>query len=307
MRRWVAMLVLWVMLLVPARANAQTQIVFDNLDVAVWPEYDTTSVLVIYKIALAPQTSLPANILMRLPSNVKRTAVVAVGPTAETVSDQNVDYKFVAGSDYSTLSVKANGLFIQVEYYDTSLAKDGKQRKFTYEWPGDYSVNQFRFELRQPLKSANMVTVPVLTSTGVDGDGFEFDEFKQASVPLGQKLTFAIEYQRDTDSPSTSFLQVQSSTPLDQAVPGQSTWTAYLPWIIGGLGLVLLLIAAWVYWTSGRANRTVSRSRKRHTVSNEPSNESGDDQVHCSQCGKRAQPGDRFCRVCGSRIRRSEA
>jgi uncharacterized OB-fold protein len=26
--------------------------------------------------------------------------------------------------------------------------------------------------------------------------------------------------------------------------------------------------------------------------------------VYCSQCGKRATPGDRFCRTCGSELRR---
>ena len=311
MRKWLIVILLLAALFIPARASAQTSLGFDSVDVGIWPEYDTTSVLVIYKIGLTPTTPLPAEVTLRLPANVGKTSVVAVGPTPETVSDQNVDYKFTPGAEFSTVTIKATALFVQVEYYDTGLVKNGNQHKFTYEWLGDYGVDKFRFELREPLKASALSAVPSLTSTGVDGDGFEFSEFKQTAIKPGQKLTFTIQYQRDTDSPSTSFLKVQSSTPLDQTVPGQSTWTTYLPWILGGVGLVLLLIAGWVYWVSGRSNRTMVRSRKRHIARGEDDSASGaaagEGQVHCSQCGKRAQPGDRFCRVCGARIRRGEA
>lgn len=311
MNRWFSVLLLLALLLLPAHASAQTPIGFDSLDVAIWPEYDTTTVLVIYKIALTAKTSLPAEITLRLPASVGKTSVVAVGPAADTVSDQNVDYKFTPGTDFSTVTIKATAPFIQVEYYDANLAKIGNQRKYIYEWLGEYNVDKLSFELRKPLKATNLTSEPVLASTGVDGEGFEFFQLKQTSLKTGQKLSFTIQYQRDTDSPSTSFLQVQSSTPLDQTVPGQSTWTTYLPWILGGLGLVLLLIAGWVYWVSGRANRTLVKTRKRHVARAETEKESesdtGGDQAHCSQCGKRTQPGDRFCRVCGARIRRSDA
>jgi hypothetical protein len=82
---------------------------------------------------------------------------------------------------------------------------------------------------------------------------------------------------------------------------------SYLPWGLGGLGLALLFVAGWVYWSSGKANRASAVVRKRHAVRSaaEPGEADGG-QVHCSQCGKRAQPGDRFCRACGARIRRGE-
>jgi hypothetical protein len=284
---------------------------FDSLDVGVWPEFDTPTVLVIYKIGLAPKTSLPAEVTLHLPSGVGKTAVVAVGPTLETVSDQNVDYKFTPGAEFSTVTIKATALFIQVEYYDPSIKKIGNQREYAYEWPGDYSVDKFRFELQKPLKSSNLTSNPVLQSKGVDNNGFEFSDLSQTSVKAGQKLKFEIKYQRETDAPSTSFLQVQPSAPLDPGTSGQSNWTTYLPWILGGVGLILLLIAAGVYWASGNANREMARSRKRHTVrkdnDNDASSEPGGSTAHCAQCGKRAQPNDRFCRVCGSRIRRDEA
>jgi hypothetical protein len=194
-----------------------------------------------------------------------------------------------------------------MEYYDPGLTKNGTQRQYIYAWLGDFSVDSFRFELREPLKSSNLSVDPALTTTGSDSDGFQLGEWKQTSLKAGQKLSFTISYQRDTDSPSTSFLQVQPSIPLDQNVTGQSSLLSYLPWALGGLGLVLLFIAGWVYWVSGRASRTSARQRKRHGSTLQEDTDNPEGQIHCTQCGKRAQPGDRFCRACGARIGRGEA
>ncbi len=307
MSKWFAVLVLLVALLLPAHAMAQNAIGFDSLDVSVWPEYDTPTVLVIYKISLTADTTFPAEINLKIPANVEKMSAVAIGTTADGVSDTGVEYKFTPGTDFSQLSLKAQARFIQVEYYDPGLNKTGSQHQYKFDWQSNFGINNFRFEFRQPLQSSKVSVVPALTPTILDADGFQFSEYKQTDVKVGQKIEFNINYERSTDSPSTSFLKVQSSTPLDQTLPGQSNWTIYLPWVLGGLGLALLFVAGWVYWTSGRTNRAAAASRKRHAARGETiSSDSDGQQVHCSQCGKRTQPGDRFCRACGARIRRVE-
>lgn len=307
MRKCFLVFALLTISLLPVPAKAQSAVSFSSVDVSVWPEYDTPAVLVIYKIAFAPETSFPAEITLRLPATVQKPNAVAVGKTPETVSDKGVEYKFVPGAEFATLLIKAADPYIQMEYYDPGLEKTGDQRQYIYEWLGDFSVDSFRLELREPLRSSNLSVKPALTNTELDADGFQFSEWKMANLKTGQKLSFTISYQRNTDSPSTSFLQVQPSYPLDQNVPGQSTLISYLPWGLGGLGVVLLLVAGWVYFASGRTGRAVSRSRKRHaSAANEEPGED-EEQVHCAQCGKRTQPGDRFCRACGARIRRGEA
>ena len=91
------------------------------------------------------------------------------------------------------------------------MTKNGNQRQYIFEWPGDASVDNFRFEFRQPLQSSNLSIEPALTNTILDAEGFQLSEMKQTGVKIGQKLAFTIKYQRDTDSPSTSFLKVQPS------------------------------------------------------------------------------------------------
>jgi hypothetical protein len=304
MRKWFIVFALLMILTLPVPVKAQSVVSFSSVDVSVWPEYDTPAVLVIYKIAFAPQTTFPVEITLRLPASVQKPNAVAVGKTPDSVSDRGVEYKFVPGEDFATLAIKATDPYIQMEYYDPGLSKNGDQRQYVYEWLGDFPVGNFRFELREPLKSSNLSVDPVLTNTILDNDGFQFSEWKMANLKTGQKLSFAINYQRNTDSPSTSFLQVQPSLPLDQNVPGQSTFISYLPWALGGLGVALLLVAGGFYWASGRAGRAISRPRKRHSGADEKPADG--EPIYCAQCGKRAQPGDRFCRACGARIRQGE-
>jgi hypothetical protein len=308
MRKLFTLLMLLVLFVLPARVHAQSAVVVDTLDVSIWPEYDTPSVLVIYKIALSPSASLPAQVTFRVPARVGKLSAVAVGNTADTVSDSGVDYKFTPGAEFTEVTVNAAARFVQVEYYDENLKKNGNQHEYVFDWQGNLAASNFRFELRQPLQSSNLTVEPALSNTIVDADGFHFSEYKKTGLAVDEKLIFTVNYQRDTDSPSTSFLTVQPSAPLDQAVTGQSTWTTYLPWGLGGLGVALLLVAGWVYWTTSRStNKSAGVGRKRHSINNLNADVNGDDQqVHCAQCGKRAQDGDRFCRACGARIRRIE-
>lgn len=305
MRKWLIVFALLALLATPTAVKAQNTVTFGSLDVSIWPEYDTPAVLVIYKIALAPQTTLPVEITLRLPATVQKLNAVAIGKSFDTVTDQGIEYKFIPGADFANVLIKVTDPYLQLEYYDSALSKKGNQRQYVYDWLGDFPVKDFRFELREPLKSSNLIVEPPLTNTILDSDGFQFSEWKASDLPAGQKQGFTIKYQRNTDSPSTSFLEVQPSYPLDQSVPGQSTWLSYLPWTLGGFGIALLIVAGGVYWATGRTGRAIPRARKRHAAANEETDD--EEQLYCAQCGKRAQPSDRFCRACGARIKRSKA
>jgi hypothetical protein len=77
---------------------------------------------------------------------------------------------------------------------------------------------------------------------------------------------------------------------------------SYLPYILGGVGGVLIVGGLLYYFLSGREHAHRLRRRSRP-----PSKAGGDaSATHCHQCGTRAKPGDRFCRVCGTRLRQDE-
>jgi len=301
------------LLVFPASANAQQETKFAQVSVSLWPEYelstaqpDQSNVLVLNYLLLDPGVSLPAKITLRIPATAIKPHVVAVGATLGTVTDNGVDYSTAANGDWIDVRVTATGPAIQLEYYDYALQKEGAARQYTYTWPADYEVDDLRIELREPLRSSNVATNPVLNPTATDASGFRYRDISLAKVAAGDQRAFKITYDRDTDAPSTSFLKIEPSAPLEN-VSGQASFTSYLPWVLGGLGVVLIAGAFFWYWFTSRSGQRPARSRQKRHAAHDDEDDEEDGQRYCSQCGKRAQPSDRFCRACGTRIKRDNA
>jgi hypothetical protein len=256
----------------------------------------------------AQNIQYPLKVKIQIPATALKPHVVAVGETPETVSDQNVEFTTSAPSDgWIDIIVTTNVHAIQVEYYDYNVVKDGAAREYIYQWPGTYAVNTFHFEVRVPLHATNMRSNPDATTSGTDADGFKFGEMTFPNIPAGQPFTVKIDYDRDTDAPSSTFLDVRSSAPLDQPVSGQFSLGMYIPWILGGLAVVVIAAAAGWSWLSGRSGAGTSKLRKRRAPGRQKKEAQSDGEIYCHECGKRAQAGDLFCRTCGTRLRHEEA
>jgi hypothetical protein len=101
---------------------------------------------------------------------------------------------------------------------------------------------------------------------------------------------------------SASTLKLQPSAPVTSVTPGQNSLMAALPWALGGLGVALIAGGGAWYYFSGRQNQgSQPRRRRRATAPVEVEDDGG--YIYCHQCGKRASPGDRFCRTCGTKLR----
>src|SRR6266508_565688 len=104
-----------------------------------------------------------------------------------------------------------------------------------------------------------------------------------------RSFQFDLQYQRTSTAladPDAAD-QVQPSQPVGKNTPGRVSITN-LPWIIGGFGLALILIALFSYWRSTQSSEE-KPSRRRH-----PQNEAeSEEQAYCHECGARAHAGDR--------------
>jgi hypothetical protein len=189
----------------------------------------------------------------------------------------------------------------RIEYYEP-LTIDGNKRRFQYQWFGDYSAKEFTVTVLIPADSTELITSPVLESTGTAGNGLlTSGTLTRTDLRMGNSFQFDLEYQRSSTAlvkPETATTPVQPSRPVDENTPGRVSITN-LPWIIGGFGLALIGIALFSYWRSTQSGESQPRPRRRHQA--EAGEEEG--QAYCHECGARAHPGDRFCRTCGSRLR----
>lgn len=304
MRKWVFPLFLIVFFLLPFGVRAQNPISLDSLQVQIWPEYDKPSVLVIYQMILSSTTTYPASVSVRIPTAAGEPHAVAVKQLDGNL--YNVDYTRQVNGDWATISFTTTAPMIQLEYYDPTLEIDGTARYYQYVWPGDYGVTQFSMQVQQPAGATDMRISPSLGTGTTGADNLVYYTQDIGAVPTGQKITLTIEYNKSTDTLSAENLPVQPSAPIPQGKAADLNVSAWLPWILGIVGAGLIIGGIIWFWQSGR-QRPASHTRRSRSKAGvkEPDRtvNTSEDAVYCSQCGKRASPGDLFCRSCGTKIR----
>jgi len=289
-------------LAITAPGRAQNSLVFSALEVDLWPEYDRPSVLVIYHITLPANTSLPIDLTLRIPS-------AAGEPNAVAVRDANgglftITHTREVNGEWSAISFTPTMPEFQVEYYDPALTKQGNQRHYEYSWPGDYAVDSLTVEVQQPVGATEMQITPGMSSGTTKQDGLTYYTSKAGALPAGQEFKVAVDYQKNSDNLSAESLQIKPSAPVSTITPARSNLLAMLPWILGGLGVVLIVGGGvWWYWQSGLGKSQPNAPHRRRKLVISQENELPEGHIYCHYCGKRALPGDRFCRTCGTRLR----
>jgi hypothetical protein len=297
MRKCFAILAMLAALWISIPAQAQGALHLTSVSVDVWPEYDQPAVLVIYHLSLDPATKLPATVNLRIPATAEVYAVAVSDPTSGLV---NAPYNRTVQGQWATLAITANSTGVQVEYYDT-LSKTGTSRHIVFEWAGDYGVDAFSVNLQEPAGATDLITDPALTQSTTGQDGLTYLQSAPQALSAGQSYTLTVDYQKTTDTLSTTGLPVQPTEPLTTSTPGRET-TSSIVWVLAGIGgtlVVVSIVMGFFMWRSG--TRRPATSRKRHAPSRSARE---DDAIYCNQCGKRAQPEDEFCRTCGTRLPR---
>ena len=300
MRKWLLVFIMGAIFVFPSLASAQNKVAIQSINVSLWPEYDKAEMLVINFITLPASTVFPVQLDMRVSADAVLNTV-AVGKSGNSVSDQNVKYTTKKDGEWLVVSVTATGPAVQLEYYDPNLKKDGDLRSYSYRWLSNYDVAGFRAILQEPFDAAEFKSSLTLQDDGIHPDKMQYYSSDVGAVPAGKEFTFDVSYKKSTDALSISRLDIQPVV-VDENTPGRVSLNNFLPYIIGGVGVILIVGGLVYYRQTGRSGSKKSRRRQHVRADSEESTSD----VYCAQCGTRAHSGDRFCRVCGSRIRQQD-
>jgi hypothetical protein len=312
MRRWLLILATFITILAtlfgvqPARA--QNDISFQSMQVEIWPEYDRPSVLVIYRITLSSQVKLPADIILTIPQAAIRPSAVAE-QTANGL--YNLSYTpYSQDKDWIKIKFTTTLPQVEFEYYDPNLYQNGADHHYTFNWSGDYAVEDMNINVQQPRTATSMTVQPNLGVSGPSSDNLVYFNIPVGSVTSGGTFKLEVNYQKPDASltrPST-FEGVTPAAPVDQTTLGRINFTETIPWAIGGLGLLLIIVGGVWFWRSNLQTAGSSRSGKqrqrREKGKPAPSEISLEGGVFCHKCGKRAGPDDLFCRACGVKLKK---
>jgi hypothetical protein len=303
MRKWVIPLLLLLAMLLPVSVLAQNSVSFDTMYIEIWPEYDKPSVLVIYQINFASSTAFPASVSIRIP-----TAAGEPYAVAEKQSDgalYTLNYTRQVSGEWASINFTTTSSEIQLEYYDPNLVINGTSRHYVYVWPGDYAIAQLTVQVQQPAGATDMRISPSLGSGQVGTGGLTYYSQDIGAISANQSFQITIDYQKSSDTLSAQSLPIEPSGSIPQSNLNNLNFSAVLPWLLGILGAGLIIGGSIWFWRSGKQRpATQPRRRRAKTSTSSTTDEAaGENSVYCSQCGKRASPGDLFCRSCGSPLR----
>jgi len=280
--------------------SAQEEVIIESLLVDIWPEYDRPSTLVIYHISLGSSTSLPAELEIRIPSSAGEPHAVAMQDPSGLYT---LSYDRITTGLWQNLRFTTPVPDVRIEFYDP-IEKDSQQRNFIFRWPGDYTVNNFSLQVQQPPSATNVVIKPDMGSGRSAEDGLTYYTYIAGKVNAGTTFELSVSYAKDNDDLTSEgqFQAVEPSQPVNTSTAGRFNPMQALPWVIGGIGLVM--IAAGIIWYSRTGRIPQTAQRHRHTrKAGQANEENGLQGSFCHQCGKKAAPNDLFCRACGTKLK----
>ena len=302
MRKWLVFLLLWGLMIFPSSAGAQGGTQLESVNIELWSEYDQPSMLVIHEFTVSESTTLPAQVTLRFPPDAHLIAVAFNNGTRLVNAEfegpkEHGDWQIVI------VTVRSRDAY-RIEYYQP-LEEEGNKRKFSFQWFGDYSVKEFHLSALVPLDSTDIITSPVLSSTNRTSNGLYLTDVEgYGKLRMGEAYEFHLEYRRESaiDTNATPVSEVQASDLVGPDTPGRASIDK-LPWIIGGFGLALIAVILFLfsYWRSMQADAKSLASVAGSKLTRRRRNENGE--IYCHECGTRAKTGDRFCRICGSKLR----
>lgn len=301
MRKLILILLLGMFLAFPFSASAQESSTLSVVTVQLWPEYDDPSMLVIVDFQLAETTPLPAMLTFRIPADANLIAVAADIGGGQFI---NVPYEApVADGDVLVFNMSIEDYNPHRYEYYQPLSFDGEARLFSYLWNNLYAVESFQYLFLEPLDVTSVTLDPNFSSQEAF-NGLNYYNGTPVSLAADEQYALNIRYQKTSNTLVSQAQSVQIAEPVNEDTPGRVSLTNSLPYIIGGLGVIMIAGGLAYYFQWGRRSAGSNKPRKRTHVSNAES--SGAEGAYCPQCGTRAKPGDRFCRTCGSRLRHED-
>lgn len=298
-RLWIITLLL-VGLCAPIGVHAQNAVSLSSVTVDLWPEFDRPSLLVIQHITLAPTVSLPAQVTFRIPEEAGEPHAVAVrDPSGELFSAQ---YQRQVNAGWGEISLTANTAEVQLEYY-IDLEREGNRRQFAFTWLSDYPVENLIVDIQQPVDTTTMdVTPAAQVVQRADGAYYRVNP---GQVGAGQPFEVQVNYEKTSETLTIETMSTnEENVPaVDVGTGGGPDWQAILPAVLAAAGALLVVGGIWWFWTLRRAPQTQTARRGRRRSPRQVAEPDTGEAVYCHQCGKRSQPGDVFCRVCGTKLR----
>ena len=236
----------------------QTQQPLERLEVVLWPEYDQSAVLIMYRGWLAPDTVLPTTVALPMPDSVAVPSAVAKRPIGGDLLLTPYTVESLDGWQWAYVQTDAPE--IRLEYY-IDLTTDDANRRFQFEWPGGPAIDQIAYEVMQPLGASDLKVSPGSSRPQLAADGLVYQREEIGGVPEGGQFFIDVSYTKTSPGltaanlgtfqapppplpPSSQAFETPATKDSPSVKPDEKTnWLLVLPIVlIAGVGIIWLVL-----------------------------------------------------------------
>jgi len=276
-------------------AAAATQVIFDSVEVGLWPERSGQSVFVSLDILLSSDVSLPQVLVMQVPN----TAVIeSLRIVDERGSVQQATWEETGGEIWKDVEFTATAINILIEYSDPTLVFFDQLRTYNFSWNASYSVNNLVISVRQPYGAGALITHPDSDIT----EGCCTQVVNAGRVGAGASFDLTFHYVKNLENTDYQALNVLPVSTIDENTEGRTILpSTVVVWLLA-VALVLILLVGFYYWWYQRRYINEERAGTDRWLMRRSEQKA----IFCHECGGRSQPGDGFCRNCGTELRKKE-
>jgi len=283
--------------LILAQENA---IDISTMKISLWSEYDNPNVLVMYKGRVSSNVKLPVTIKFSIIPDIE-PHVASVTPANEHIHDP-FDVGIEDGDTYVTFLLTEREFAI--EYYYRAFPTLGSNKSFIYNYKSYDQINNFTYEIQQPISATNFITQPSSIRSIPDDKGILNHLVLAGRVAAGETKTVSVSYFKSSKKTSLQLLENPDGK-----------WSTYN--IISTIALTMLVgLLINSYYQKGRgkgsgiqragAKRVAQKVKIHNQQKSNPTEKLKyrSDRVpqFCSNCGEKVDIGTKFCGSCGNQL-----
>jgi hypothetical protein len=293
------MLALWAAFGAAPQAFAQDPNRLSALKVAIWPEYDTPTVLVILDGVLADAANLPREISVLIPSDASLLVTTFENPDGSLAPEQP-STSTVLGDGYTRVTFTTRAPKFRVEYYH-DLLRGAPDKTMDFVFKASAPTDKVELEIQQPLRATNFSVTPSTQTTRTDPAGFKYFVLQFPALAAGQTISAQVKYTKSDPNPSAPPAAPPATAPPASA--SSSQWQNIFlvaAMVVLGLTAVIGFLILQKRSREPSHERVSSRSRSQREGARANAAQVA---AYCTQCGHELGPQDNFCPRCGTKRR----
>jgi hypothetical protein len=229
-----------------------------RMRVAIWPEYDDPSVLVIYDGKFEEVDSYPIKTSFFVPTGSVINDACSLSHKGQHFCQL---YKTTKRGEYDEVSLLLPYPNFYLSFHTPNLAA-AEQKKFDYRIKANHPIKTMEIDIQQPLRSTRFSIAPAKSmvlsqSTTTRIKGFNHFAYTLDNIPEGQENVFTINYIKSDPKPSVDIKYSRMTGPKVWSSPYETQRNIKtFVYILFGSGVFgVMSMIAWLIWSRKKKQR----------------------------------------------------